>query len=826
MRLSTKLSLLFLPAIVTVMVGLLLVTANLLDEAVLTTHHNDLGNLVAQLRQAKLAKAEEIDRAAIARRLAELGSRPRLEPGTPEGALLLAWQEVMLRAGRDLTVLRADGAILLSTIPGGYEHEGLWRSELGGDGLTLVPGAPAPGGGLLHAPAGIRTGIAELPGQRVPYAASRYAALGWVVVVAVPRNEISATLSRLDWWILGIGGSLSILLVMAGWFMARRLILHPVEVLQGAAQDIAAFRPVGRIPVEGRDELADLARALEGMARELGTAFHALRREHDLNAVLMNSAPAAIAVLDAQGRILHCNGRFGQAFGPAAGRPIAAIVAAAEDRAQAETHFAAARAAAREFQLSGGPDSAVFAWTVAALPAAVQARRAEADGTGPTAADIAVSPQPPGPVPAFIATGIDVTERHRAEADRRALEARLEHQRRLETLGTFAGGVAHDLNNILTPVLGYARMAEDRIAGDPRSADYLARIRKSADRARHLIQQILTFGRKVGPEKEVLDLAEFVDECLDLEVEEPGARTAIRRDWKEADGAQGAAAVPLQVDADPVQLHQVLSNLVSNARHAMPDGGEIAVSVFHREADAAGENGPGWAAIQVADSGGGMDEAVLTHIFEPFYTTRRAGRGTGLGLSVVHGIVTAHGGRIEVESRPGQGSRFTVLLPLTQEAPTAGVASGATQTGDGPSAIDLSGTKVLVVDDDAAVQLLAQRVLQEAGCRVLSAGSGAAALDLLQGGQAHGTGRPVDLVLTDLVMPGMSGQELAAAVAAAWPGLPLVAMTGGPGATASAPDAAPAGAAALFAGRLAKPFDPQELLELVRKVVESGRNRA
>jgi len=838
MRLSTKLSLVFLPAVVTVMVGLLLVAADALDDMIMTTHHRQLGTLVQQLRQAELLEAGQVDRTAIARRMAELAVQPlsapgrhqQFDPGTPEGALLVAWQEVMLRAGRHLTVLQTDGRVLMSTMPGGYDYEAFWRDELGGTGQPLVP---------QDARTSLRTGIAGLPGQAVPYAAGRHAALGWVVVVAVPRGEISAALAQLEWWILGIGLVLSAVLLVLGWALARRMILRPVEVLQGAAQDIAAFRPVGRIPLEGRDELADLARALESMARELATAFTALRREHDMNAVLMNSAPAAVAVLDAQGRILHCNGRFGQAFGPAAGRPIAAVVVGEADRPQAEAHFAAARAAAREFQLPGGPDSAVFAWTVAALPAALSvARGRDAAGQAPAI--------PAAPVPAFVATGIDVTERHRAEAQRRALEVRLEHQRRLETLGTFAGGVAHDLNNILTPVLGYARMAEDRAGGDPQTADYLGRIRKSADRARHLIQQILTFGRKVGPEKEVLDLVEIVAECLDLEVEEPQSRIAVHRDW-----AEGPDAPRPLVDADPVQLHQVLSNLVSNARHAMPEGGELRVAVTAEQVpgsdDRPSDDHPGgtWAVVRVSDTGTGMDEAVLAHVFEPFFTTRRGGRGTGLGLAVAHGIVNAHGGWIDVESRPGEGSRFSVYLPLAEAAEPSKPSEVAPMQAPAAGKPDLSGAGVLVVDDDAAVQLLAQRVLQAAGCRVVTASSGMAALQLLRAGSTPGGPAPMDLVLTDLVMPGMSGQDLAAAVAEGWPGLPLVAMTGGPGARApergspqggssqggssqggGAADGTDREGADPFAARLAKPFNPEDLLDLVRKVLAARRIRA
>ncbi|MEQ8347930.1 MAG: ATP-binding protein [Sneathiellaceae bacterium] len=807
MRLSTKLFLVFLPAVAAVLAGLLLVAVDAFQDAVLRGHHERLSQVLRSLQQAELQLPEgaEMDRVRADAEM-RLGLKPGIgdhyapDPGTPEGALALGWQDTVLRQGRHLTVLRADGTLILSTMPGGRDYEALWRDLL--DGRTAE--SPA------------LEGIVPLPGRSVPYVAGGYPPLGWILVVTVPRNEIATVLKNLQWLILGAGAALSVLLLTLGWLLARRLILRPAVLLQRAARDIAALRPVSRIPVEGSDELAGLARALEDMAGELATAFGALRRERDMSTVLMSSAPAAVALLDADRRILQANGRFGQAFGaPVAGRQIADVVAAPADREEAAGHFAASRPAAREFQLPGGSDSAVFAWTVAALPPQL--------GAAPGGA-------PEGPAgPAFVATGLDVTARHRAEAERRVLQARLEHRERLETLGTFAGGIAHDLNNILTPVVGYVRMAEDLRASDgdadadagDREAvltDYLGRIRKAADRARYVIRQILTFGRKVGPEAELLDLAEMAGDSLELELPESETGLSLVRDFPAE-----AADRPL-VNADPVQLHQVLTNLVTNARHAMPDGGEIRVAVrIARAAAPDAESAADWALLQVTDSGTGMKSEVAARIFEPFFTTKRTGRGTGLGLSVAHGIIGAHGGWIEVDSELGRGTAFSIYLPLagTAAAPPAPATAPAAPrpavsrpAGDGAGVpVGLpEGLLVLVVDDEAEPRDLAATVLARAGCTVRTASGGEAALSWLRELAADGT--LPDLVLTDLTMPGIGGLDLAAEIGRLHPRLPLVAMTGGPPG---------AGVAEAFAACLSKPFAPDDLVAALREALAQGR---
>ena len=259
----------------------------------------------------------------------------------------------------------------------------------------------------------------------------------------------------------------------------------------------------------------------------------------------------------------------------------------------------------------------------------------------------------------------DVTELRAAERERQELEQRFLHSQKLEALGTLAGGIAHDLNNTLLPIIGLSKLIRQR--QEPGSRDYerLGVVLQAGERARELVRQILAFGRKDSPEKTAVDLQELVTQSLTLLAASlPDAIELERRIEK----------VP-PVEADPGKLHQVLLNLVTNAAHAIGDKpGRIVVALDaqHLPADGAEKDRPEACVVRltVSDTGCGMNESTLQRIFEPFFTTKPVGLGSGLGLAVAHGIVTSHGGTITVESRPGAGSRFDVLLPCVSEETT------------------------------------------------------------------------------------------------------------------------------------------------------------
>lgn len=248
----------------------------------------------------------------------------------------------------------------------------------------------------------------------------------------------------------------------------------------------------------------------------------------------------------------------------------------------------------------------------------------------------------------------DITERRIAEARERELERQLLHSQKLEALGTLAGGIAHDLNNTLVPIMALSKLTARRFDKDTPVRNNLETIYEASERARDLVRRVLAFSRKDEPEQNEANLAEVVREALKLM--RATVPTSIRLD-------AAIAEVPA-IRADGSQIHQVITNLISNAAAAIPNGmGTITVSL----ATAARAKGANDVCLSVADTGCGMDEATMQRIFEPFFTTKAVGQGTGLGLSIVHGIVTSHGGHIEVKSAPGKGTRFDLYFPLPQD---------------------------------------------------------------------------------------------------------------------------------------------------------------
>jgi signal transduction histidine kinase len=262
-----------------------------------------------------------------------------------------------------------------------------------------------------------------------------------------------------------------------------------------------------------------------------------------------------------------------------------------------------------------------------------------------------------GRIRRFSAICRDITPQHEAERRERELERQLLHAQRLDALGTLAGGIAHDLNNTLVPVLGLTKLTMRRVPKESREYSNLGTILQAGERARDLVRQILAFTRKEEPARQIVDLASMVRDSLKMLCASLPSTIHIEELIEE---------VPL-VSANPAQLHQVMINLVVNAAQAIGDQmGTITVRLVAETPDTARRTPP-TIHLAISDTGCGMDEAVARRIFEPFFTTKNVGEGTGLGLSVVHGIIAQHGGRIGVESRVGHGTRFDVYLPGLSE---------------------------------------------------------------------------------------------------------------------------------------------------------------
>jgi CheY-like chemotaxis protein len=344
------------------------------------------------------------------------------------------------------------------------------------------------------------------------------------------------------------------------------------------------------------------------------------------------------------------------------------------------------------------------------------------------------------------------------------LEAQLLQSQKLENIGRLAGGVAHDFNNHLTVINGYCDLMLSRLPPDEPSSKTLMEVRRAGARAETLTRQLLAFGRRQVLSPSPVSLNQIVSSM----------ETMLRRLLPENVGVATVLAPGLGAAmADTGQIEQVLMNLIVNARDAMPDGGTIRIETANADLEPAAaqcDQGlrPGaYVTLAVTDTGIGMDEDSRGLIFEPFYTTKEPGKGTGLGLATVYGIVKQSDGAILVRSRLGEGSTFTVYLPrLDGEAPQDVSAPAAERSRSGQGAI-------LLVEDQEAVRSLVSRVLQLAGYRVIEACGGEQALALMDSQSGC-----VDLLITDVLMPGMSGSKLAARLTACYKGLRVLFISG------------------------------------------------
>ena len=357
----------------------------------------------------------------------------------------------------------------------------------------------------------------------------------------------------------------------------------------------------------------------------------------------------------------------------------------------------------------------------------------------------------------IVGVSTDVTER-------KLLEAQLRQAQKMEAIGQLAGGVAHDFNNLLTAILGYAKFAADTLPAGEQCRNDVEEVIKAAHRAAGLTKQLLAFSRTQVLQSTAVDLNVLVTGVSDMFRRLIGEHIAL--DLVLADDLA-------LVRADAGQLEQVVMNLVVNARDAMERGGRLTIKTANAQLHASSGLPQqavlsGWyVMLAVADDGIGMDEQTKRHLFEPFFTTKERGKGTGLGLATVYGIVKQSDGYIWVDSEPGRGSTFTVYLPRTERQIDAASPAAA------PVARHDGSETVLLVEDEAGVRELARRMLERAGYRVLDAATGPDAEAIFAGHPGS-----IDLLVTDVVMPGMSGPDLFRRLAVAQPGLKVVYISG------------------------------------------------
>ena len=564
---------------------------------------------------------------------------------------------------------------------------------------------------------------------------SRFSAQPWTIAVSVPAATVQAPMAgfRRTFPLVVL---LTLLFAIALGYTLIRRNTEPLARLQEGTRRLANLDFSQPVRVTSGDEFEDLADSFNAMAGHLQEAGASLRESETRLRAILEGAPAGVVTTDATGTIEFVNGTAERVFGKhrkdLIGRPVEALVADAPAGVQFREPGEASELLARR------GDGSTFPIELSVSTARVGGRTV------------------------FTSFVRDVSDRKHAEEQRAQLEAQLRQSQKLETIGTLAGGVAHDFNNILAGVIGYVELALGALPAESQIRDDLLEVKRAGWRGADLARQILVFSRRTETKRQLVALDEVVVEALKL------LRATLPSTIKIE--PRLSPDTPL-VLADPTQMHQVLMNLCTNAGHAMPHGGRLEVRLGVVDlvagstiASATLPPGP-YVQLTVQDTGHGMDRATLERIFDPFFTTKAPGLGTGLGLSVVHGIVASHDGDIAVESTPGVGSTFRVFLP-----PARAHAKAAEET----TPTDVSGHEhVLVVDDDAMVAAVTRRVLERYGYRVTLRTSSVEALALLQRDPGQ-----FDLVLTDYTMPQMTGMDLARAAHQLRADLPILLASG------------------------------------------------
>jgi PAS domain S-box-containing protein len=560
--------------------------------------------------------------------------------------------------------------------------------------------------------------------------------------------------------------------IAAGLFGSAS-VARAVGAIKDATARIGSGDLAARTGLVRTDEIGDVARAVDAMAARLASSRARLQ-------AALDGLPHAVLLLarDGEHAIEYANPAFeritGHARQDAIGRAPGAFVVRLEPSA-----FEGLRTGEPRSRRGGDRRKDGSRYEQEATLAQIRDERGE-----------------PGD---FVAMVRDVTK----EVE---LENQLRQAQKMEAVGRLAGGVAHDFNNLLTAIIGYSESLLGEGGHDEPTRESISEIRDAGKRAASLTSQLLAFSRKQVLQPKTLDLNALILQMSKMLRRLIGEDVALATDL-------APALAPVRVD--PGQIEQIVMNLAVNARDAMPSGGRLAIStrdVVLDDASAAAHEGarPGpHVLLEVADTGEGISDDVRAHLFEPFFTTKEPGKGTGLGLSTVYGIVRQSGGAIEVASDVGKGTTFRIYLPRTAGEAAAPAERTAAK-------IAASGKEtVLVVEDEDVVRRLATLALRSAGFEVIDARGGPEAIAAFERAER------VDLVLTDVVMPGMPGRELADRLLARRPGLPVLFMSG------YTDDAVTRGGE-LREGTvlLQKPFTPGALVGKVREVLANGGGRA
>ncbi len=556
-----------------------------------------------------------------------------------------------------------------------------------------------------------------------------------------------------------------------------RAVLRPLANLSDGVNRISVSGDLStRVPASGNDELARLSRAINALLKATQDSAQALQESEGRLRTIIDSAQVGLVIIDAETHLIADANRIalemlGATPEETVGSSCHKLICPAKEGCCPVTDLGQPVSNAERVLLRA--DGQLLPVVMTAVPVLLGGRRC------------------------LLESFIDISERKR-------LEGQLLRAQKMETVGRLAGGIAHDFNNLLTAITGYANLARGALPDDSPAREDLEQVIKATARAANLTRQLLTFSRRQMIAPQAINLNELI---LDMD------RLLRRLIGEDIELVTIPGAELSTVRADPGQMEQVLVNLVVNARDAMPGGGKLTIETanvsidqehMRRHIDAT----PGaFVMLAVTDTGTGMTDEVKAHLFEPFFTTKEPGKGTGLGLATVYGIVKQHHGTIWVYSEPGQGTTVKVYLPRAEERPPE-----IAPADEDPAGL-AQGRTVLLVEDDTAVRELAARTLRRMGYTVFEAASGPEALDLA----ARLADRPIHLLLTDIVMPQMGGQEVSRRLRATRPGLKALFISG-------YADQAVVQNGILDEGTafLQKPFTVAALARKVRQVLESG----
>ena len=609
---------------------------------------------------------------------------------------------------------------------------------------------------------------------------------GWLAGVFLPLSEAYQPIASMRRNALRLIVALELLLPLMVW-LAMGYFTRPLLRLRDRIEEMArAPDQAGLLGDGGDDEIGDMARAFDGLTSARRRAELELRK---LSQAVEQSANV-IMITDLAGVIEYANPTFTRSTG-----------------------YALEEAVGKHTQMLRSSDAQpeVYRrlWATILAGERWQGMLCNTKKNGePLWVSASISPirDHAGNITNFVMVEEDITELREAEAARARLEEQLLHSQRLDAVGRLAGGVAHDFNNLLCAIVfGGQSLLENLDAADPRRVE-VGEILQAAQRATALARSLLVFSRKANAELKPTAITELIERIQKLVLRLLGANIEIRLALCEQ---------PLAVRGDVGQLEQVLTNLATNARDAMPEGGVLTIGTGTAALDAASARALGcaegrYAVITVTDTGTGMAPGTRERIFEPFFSTKGPLQGTGLGLSIAYGIVHAHGGGIECRSQLGEGTTFTLYLPLYQ---------GAVEAESEDRLLDAVGgghETVLVAEDDPTIRAQVRRILEKHGYDVLEAADGAEALLRFQEVPDR-----IRLVLVDGVMPNLSGTAAVRAMRLTRPDLKALLLTGYTGAVGTRPGLDADGLPSLH-----KPVTPRALLLRVRELLDGPLEQA